>query len=392
MAGKAADGLQKGSGISSQTLHSLLAEIDGGRLLLDSKHVIVLDEAGMVGTRQLHKLLDCVHAAGAKAVLVGDPQQLQPIDAGGLFRKLSEELGYAELEDIRRQVNVEDRDMIKKLIGGETLAVIEQLSNAGQLRIERDDSVTEMMVKDWMKNRDPTRPGESLMLAGTKAEVRDLNHIARKTLRIEAQLHSEITVTTEQGEKEFAVGDRIIFQRNSRALGVRNGQIGTLESWRIEPRSGSIEITVKMDDGEAVVLDAAKYGHIDHGYAMSVHKSQGVTADNVSVLISESMTDQEWSYVAVSRHRRRLRVFVPEGLDDGLSKYMGRSRQKGVASDYLGCQQRQCQFDPIGHWNFNARARRSMSINAGWLSIRERSLPIFAQMIINRSMIPKATT
>ena len=118
-------------------------------------------------------------------------------------------------------------------------------------------------------------------------------------------------------------------------LGVKNGQLGTLESWRLDPRGGNLEMTIRLDTGAAVIFNPAEYGHMDHGYAMSVHKSQGVTADNVSVLISESMTDQEWSYVAVSRHRERLRVFVPEGFDEGLSQSMGRSRQKGLASDYL---------------------------------------------------------
>ena len=335
LAGKAADGLQRGSGIKSQTLHSLLADLDTGSRVLSENSVVVMDEAGMVGTRQIHRLLTHVNQSCAKLVMVGDHQQLQPIDAGGLFRRISDDVGYAELNDIRRQTNESDRETIKRLIGGDAIDTIQRLSDAGQLRVEMDDQVAEAMVDDWLANRDPLTPGESLMLAGTRAEVRELNRLARSQLAEKGHLHSEITIETARGDREFSVGDRIIFGRNNRALGVKNGQLGTVESWHLDPRGGNLEMTVRLDTGVAVILDPAEYGHLDHGYAMSVHKSQGVTADNVTVLISESMTDQEWSYVAMSRHRRRLRVFVPEGLDEVLAQSMGRSRQKGLASDYF---------------------------------------------------------
>jgi conjugative relaxase-like TrwC/TraI family protein len=343
LAGKAADGLQKGSGIASQTLHSLLADIDGGRMILNEKTVVVLDEAGMIGTRQLHSLLEHIHQAGAKAVLVGDPQQLQPIEAGGLFRRISEETGYACLEDIRRQESTEDRTMIKKLIGGQAIEVIERLSDAGQLRVERDDHIAEAMVKDWMENRDPQRPGESLMLAGTRADVRRLNQIARATLKSTSRLHSEITIDTEHGEREFAIGERVLFTRNSRALDVRNGMLGTLEGWRLDARSGGIEMMVRLDDGDVVRFDSTQYGHLDHGYAISTHKAQGVTCDNISVLLSESMTDREWSYVALSRHRKRLLVFAPSGMEEDLDHVLGRSRQKELASDYAAVPVNKCE-------------------------------------------------
>lgn len=335
LAGKAADSLESGSQIKSQTLHSLLSELDLGSRVLSEKSVVVLDEAGMVGTRQMHRLIAHAKKSGAKLVLVGDERQLQSIEAGGLFKGISERIGFAELSDIRRQKSLEDRATIKKLLAGEAEEVIERLSEAGQLRIERDDQVAERMVQDWLETRDPSKPGESLMLAGTRAEVRTLNMIARAKLVEAGQLHSEVTISSEKGEKSFFVSERVCFGRNSRSLNVKNGQLGTLESWSLHPRTGAMELSVRMDGGEIVTFDPARYGHIDQGYALSVHRSQGVTADKVSVLVNEQISDLQWSGVAISRHRERLRVFVPQSMEEGLSRGIGRSRQKELASDMV---------------------------------------------------------
>ncbi len=160
LAGKAADGLESGSKIKSQTLHSLLAELDSGSRVLTEKSVIVLDEAGMVGTRLMSRLI--AHAeVGSKIVLCGDPQQLQSIEAGGLFKGISDRIGYASLTEIRRQRDEQDRETIKKLISGEAEEVIQRLEDAGQLRFERDEQVAEQMVNDWLGQRDPLNLGEN---------------------------------------------------------------------------------------------------------------------------------------------------------------------------------------------------------------------------------------
>jgi ATP-dependent exoDNAse (exonuclease V) alpha subunit len=65
--------------------------------------VFVIDEAGMVGSRQMARVLPKLHEAGAKAVVIGDAEQLQPIEAGAAFRAIAERTGYQELTAIRRQ-------------------------------------------------------------------------------------------------------------------------------------------------------------------------------------------------------------------------------------------------------------------------------------------------
>jgi ATP-dependent exoDNAse (exonuclease V) alpha subunit len=221
------------------------------------------------------------------------------------------------------------------LIGGEALAAIEQLSNSGQLIVAADDRVAAVMVEDWLAQRDPQRPGEFLMLAGTKSDVKKLNLLARQRLHEQGRLHSAMTIETDAGEKEFAIGERILFTRNHRALGVRNGMLGTLEGWCLDARTGGIDMTVRLDNGAVVRFDSMQYGHLDYGYAISTHKAQGVTCNQVNVLLSESMTDREWAYVSMSRHRQRLRVFAPAGMEEDLDRALGRSRQKELASDYV---------------------------------------------------------
>jgi len=336
LAGKAADSLEQCSGIHSQTLHSLLSELDEGQRTLSSRTVVVLDEAGMVGTRQMAQLLDHVHQAGAKAILVGDSMQLQPIDAGGMFRKLSEVLGHASLSDIRRQEKSQDRQMIHDLIAGFSHGVVDQLEARGQLRSAPATDIAAKMVIEWNALRDQEKPGDTVMLAGTRAQVRRLNTLARESLKLQHRLHSEITLETENGEKQFSVGERIVFSRNSRSLGVRNGQTGTLSGWGIG-QNGQMHLSIQSDAGQRVQFDVDDYRHFDHGYALSVHKAQGQTLDNVLVLMSESMTDRQWSYVAASRHRHELRMFVPTELSDELAQKLARSRQKEVALDFSRC-------------------------------------------------------
>src|SRR3546814_2637486 len=92
-----------GSAISSRTIASLEYQWDQGRELPTNRDVLVIDEAGMIGTRQMERVLSAAEQAGAKVVLVGDPEQLQAIEAGAAFRSLAERHGAAEITTIRRQ-------------------------------------------------------------------------------------------------------------------------------------------------------------------------------------------------------------------------------------------------------------------------------------------------
>lgn len=103
LSGIAAEGLEAGSGIESRTLASLERAWERGFDQLERGDVLVVDEAGMVGSRQMERVLSAARGAGAKVVLVGDPQQLQAIEAGGAFRAVAERVGSVEITTVRRQ-------------------------------------------------------------------------------------------------------------------------------------------------------------------------------------------------------------------------------------------------------------------------------------------------
>ena len=306
LAGKAAQGLEESAGIKSQTLHSLLHELQAGEKALSNKDIVVIDEAGMIGSRQMSTLLKHAESAGAKVVLVGDARQLQAIDAGGAFKALQGTFGAAELHDIRRQKTLEDRAMVNALAAGQAAEALEALRKSGGLHAETDKAAAmKAMVLRWAAERDPLKPGESLMLAGTRAEVRQLNELARQEMRKSGFLWG---IDFKVNEQKFACGDRILFTKNSKKLGVKNGTLATIQ--RIEQHEKGFYLQVKTDDGQLVRVDPAKYEHLQHGYAVSVHKSQGATVDKAYALVSEGMTDREWMYVASSRHRETLHVYA----------------------------------------------------------------------------------
>lgn len=336
LAGKAAAGLEEGAGIKSQTLHSLISELDKSERTLTPRDVIVLDEAGMVGSRQMHQIMQHTSAAGAKLVLVGDSRQLQPIDAGGAFRAVQKEIGAAELREIRRQSSEADRQAVHALADGRAGDALTHFKEAGRLHTDESHTDTmRSMVNRWSTERDPSRPGESIMLAGTRNDVRELNQLAREQMKSEHRLGPSADIRG----AEYSENDRIIVTQNHRESGLKNGMLATLDRLDLD-RNGNWHATLTTDDGQRLTTrlaaDTEDYRglSIDHGYAMSCHKSQGVTVDRAYVLVSETMSDREWSYVAGSRARHETHIYADRDLADDLERSMCKSRQADASTDY----------------------------------------------------------
>jgi ATP-dependent exoDNAse (exonuclease V) alpha subunit len=174
------------------------------------------------------------------------------------------------------------------------------------------------------------------MLAYRRDDVRDLNTRARAVRQVAGELGEDRRVQTERGERAFAAGDRVYFLRNERGLGVKNGTLGTvtrIEGFRVGQGD---RLTVRLDDGRSVGFDVKDYAHIDHGYAATVHKSQGVTVDRAHVLATSHM-DRHVAYVGLTRHRERVDLHWSEdqvGSRERLTRVLGRERLKDTSLDY----------------------------------------------------------
>ena len=297
LSGIAAENLEKGSGIPSRTLASLEYAWARDRDQLTGKDVLVIDEAGMVGTRQMRRVLEAAERGGAKVVMVGDPEQLQAIEAGAPFRQLVERHGAMEITEVRRQRDDWQRAATRELATGRTQAAIDRYDAAGAIHgHDTRDEARRALVKDWMADRvrDPT--ASQMLLAYTRADVAELNRLARETLRAAGNLGPDHVVETTNGGRAFAAGDRVMFLRNERSLGLKNGTLGTLAAL------GRSAIEVRLDDGRNLRFDRKDYAALTHGYAATIHKMQGVTVDRAYVLASRHM-DRHATYVAMSRHR-----------------------------------------------------------------------------------------
>jgi conjugative relaxase-like TrwC/TraI family protein len=301
--GVAAEKLQDETGIPSTTLQRLLEHArEGG---LPHRSVLVVDEAAMAETRVLAPVLELVEQAQGKAILIGDPQQLPAVGAGGLFAGIVEREGAVVLSENRRQRDPLEQDALARVragVGRDYLAYAEKHERL----VASDSPVTtrsRLLADWWQEARDDLRG--NVMLALRRRDVTDLNRLARQLMDADGRLGKE---RLNVAEREFAAGDRVVCLRNSDLLGVKNGTTGTIERVDLDRRT----LTVATDRGPTVELSRRylETANIRHAYALTGHAAQGLTVERAFVLGAGEARLQEWGYVALSRARGQTRLYV----------------------------------------------------------------------------------
>lgn len=334
LSGKAAEGLEESSGIQSRTLASWDLGWQNDRGTLNRGDVFVIDEAGMAGSRQLARFVGEAEARGAKIVLVGDHEQLQAIGAGAPFRAISEQIGHAELSEIRRQRVDWQREASVAFATHRTAEGLAAYREHGNISFtEAAEDARGQIVRDYLADRDERPDGTRVAMAHRRADVRAINDAIRAELQDRSRGLSEgelapgalgegLTFQTNDGSREFAPGDRIVFLENSRDLGVKNGMLATVD--HVEPG----RIVATLDCGDSVSVPMGDYQAIDHGYATTIHKNQGATVDRAYVLASGTM-DRHLTYVAMTRHRDGAQLYAAQ--DEFSDQQAGRLVEHGAA-------------------------------------------------------------
>ncbi|WP_299868742.1 Ti-type conjugative transfer relaxase TraA [uncultured Roseobacter sp.] len=338
LSGKAAEGLEESSGIPSRTLASWTRSWDHDRNRIGKGDVFVIDEAGMVGSRQLAGFVAEVEARGAKIVLVGDHEQLQAIGAGAPFRAITEFIGRAELSEIRRQRVGWQRDASVAFATHRTAEALAAYRDQGAIELrETGNDAIQAIARDYLTDGDDGGGGTRVAMAHRRVDVRAINDAIRAELqargtlaRVEepgaddASAPAARRYQTNDGARDFAVGDRVVFLENNRDLGVKNGMLGTVAS----VADGRLGVMLDGRGGAQVSVSTENYKAIDHGYATTIHKTQGTTVDRAFVLASRTM-DRQLAYVAMTRHRTDVKLYA--AMDEFADKRAGRLVAHGVA-------------------------------------------------------------
>jgi AAA domain/TrwC relaxase len=348
VAGATAKRLGADAGIAeTMTLDALTTRHRSGRLGLDGRSVIVVDEAAMADTRRLASVVEAASESRAKLVLVGDHAQLSPIGAGGLFAEIAKRAPTAELTTVHRAREDWERRAWAQLRAGDTGRALGEYASRDRLHIEDTRAEAgERMVDDWARARE-ANPGARIVMVtdASNDELDRLNALAQQR-RVAAGELGHRRARLPDRPYDLAAGDEIVLTGQLRPAGeprVENGTRATVQS--VSDRTDVIVMRTEEPDPRRVEFSTREFRDVRLAYAQHVYKAQGLTADRALVLTGGWQTDRERAYVALTRARDRTDVYVSredlgqEGTDADLIERLAdraavsRAQQASVAYD-----------------------------------------------------------
>ena len=323
----AADELRKSTGIPAVAIAKWLhGRMQGTALPLDEQTLVIVDEASMVGTRDMAAILIAAREAKAKILLIGDQRQLEAVGAGGPLRIVADVLDReATLAQVRRQQIAWQRKASIAMANGDVATGVQAYLDHGAVEaVEGRDATLARSILAWTELR--WRHGEDvLMITRRNKDAGELNRSARAILKSENRIASEETALpsiNREGKTvqiPVAIGDRLRFGQSHPALGLRNGSLLTVKA--ITRQGDAARVVLQSADGSQIAADWQELApvyrgrirppRIVHAYASTVYGAQGRTvAASVYTAITE--TDARELYVAMTRHAKDMKIVVSQ--------------------------------------------------------------------------------
>ncbi len=306
LAARAARQLEIGAGIHSTTAHAMLTQLETGRFRFHSGDVLIVDEAGMMGTRTLVALVEAAHRFDAKTILVGDHKQLPEIEAGGVLAALVERAPVVELTQNRRQQDPGERFVVQALRQGLAELAVRRLDHMGHVTVAHNsDALRDQLVLDWWSHRTDGR--DVLMGAAHRSDARDLNARAHALLEASGQVGP---VVVEVDDVRLCVGDEVITLKNRYDIGILNGDVGVV----LGASDGSLRVQLESGHTRNLPLDYVAE-HVAHAYARTIHKNQGLTCE-VGLVLADDTLYAEMGYTALTRGSQQNRLYAVVSAND----------------------------------------------------------------------------
>lgn len=353
---EAAEKLHQESGLPCTSVAKLLSDLGKSKLKLTDKHVVVLDEAGMVDSRQTRDLMAHCQKAGAKLILQGDQEQIQPVGAGSGMSIAKDAIGDAKLTEIRRQKNAQDRhtaglfynygadgkvrnadkvqsrgDIIEK-----SKKIFQALADNGQVdEWATGEQARKACIKAYFNSLAPTQ--ERLILAHSNEDMQDLNRRVRQELKARGQVDKEDFTFRSIGKNKvfrdltLSRGDQVIFNVKDEGLGVINGTKGTVKSIK-RGSAGGVSLGVEIERNgvtKTIRFDSHQYSALDLTYCSTIHKAQGQGKTDIFHLGHAGMTDNQSALVAFTRLTKGSYTLFSDSMSlDQIKAKLGQQRLK----------------------------------------------------------------
>lgn len=304
--------------------------------------VFVMDEAGMADARLLDNAVRAADRAGAKLVLSGDTNQFQSVGAGKAFEMMQRKgMDTARIANIRRQKDPEVRAALRKFADGDPRQLQNLLQDRGWIHEQDKESMNNAIRERYTEllQKVENDPSRLMVLAQTNKTVEQLNRdirehlvergiVSRDSVQIKIEKDRQNSYTgrdvDEKGqttttrfqvgerkseEREFAQGDRVVFLKNDREIGVQNGLQGTVT--KIDRENHIMQVKTDGDQEKTVNVNYSQYRQFDHAYAVTEHKSQGATVTH-AIVAHEGGANANATYVAMTRAKEETHVFTAD--------------------------------------------------------------------------------